>query len=143
MKPSIIAITGFLLFCTACSNQDKPGGLQTEELLVDGQVNVLSPIEYHNQKATNRLFVIEREMPGVGRLTQEELRQASHQSNKVLEELGHEIRWIHSYVTDHKIYCVYSSPNEDLVRQHAVAAGFPANVISEAGTIIDPTTADQ
>lgn len=142
MKPTIIIFTGFLFFCTACSFQDKPGGIQTEERLSDGQKNILSPIEYHNQKATKRLFVIEREMPGVGNLNTEELRKASQQSNKVLEELGQEIRWIHSYVTDHKIYCVYSSPNEDLVRQHAVNSGFPADLISETGSIIDPSTAD-
>jgi len=129
-------------FFTSCTNQDNPGGIQTEEVRSNGQGNVLSPIEYHNQKEMDRMFVIEREMPGVGNLSTEELHKAVQQSNKVLDELGPEIRWIHSYVTDNKVYCVYSSPNENLVRQHAVAAGFSVNVISETGTIIEQTTAD-
>ena len=87
-------------------------------------------------------FVIEREMPGVGNLGRDELRGASQTSCNVLRELGPEISWDHSYVTDDKIYCVYNAPSADLIRQHAETAGFPANSISEVRTIIDPTTAD-
>ena len=87
-------------------------------------------------------FVIEREMPGVGGLGTAELKGASQHSCTVLRDLGPEIQWVHSYVTDDKIYCVYRAPDEDLIRRHAEQAGFPANKISEVRAVIDPTTAD-
>jgi hypothetical protein len=87
-------------------------------------------------------FVIEREMPGVGALGAGELQGASQQSCSVLRELGPEIQWVHSYVTDDKIYCIYRAPSEDLIRQHAETAGFPANSISQVRNVIDPTTAE-
>lgn len=87
-------------------------------------------------------FVIEREMPGVGGLSSDELQGASQQSCSVLRDLGPEIQWVHSYVTDDKIYCLYRAPSEDLIRQHAETAGFPANKISEVRATIDPTTAE-
>ena len=87
-------------------------------------------------------YVIEREMPGVGQLSAEELRGASQNSCGILQELGPQIQWVQSYVTDDKIYCVYIAQNENLVRQHAQQAGFPANRVSEVKTIIDPTTAE-
>jgi len=87
-------------------------------------------------------FVIEREMPGAGSLSTGDLQGASQQSCSVLRELGPEIQWVHSYVTDDKIYCIYRAPSEDLIRQHAETAGFPANSISEVRTVIDPTTAE-
>jgi hypothetical protein len=87
-------------------------------------------------------FVIERDMPGVGALGSDELKGASQQSCSVLRELGPEVQWVHSYVTDDKIYCIYRAPTEDLIRQHAETAGFPANKISEVRATIDPTTAE-
>ena len=87
-------------------------------------------------------FVIEREMPGVGNLSGGELKGASQTSCSVLRDLGPEIQWVHSYVTDDKIYCIYRAPSEDLIRQHADTAGFPANSISQVRNVIDPTTAD-
>ena len=87
-------------------------------------------------------FVIERDMPGVGNLTAGDLKAASQTSCSVLRELGPDIQWVHSYVTDDKIYCIYRAPSEDLIRQHASTAGFPANSISEVRATIDPTTAD-
>lgn len=87
-------------------------------------------------------FVIEREMPGVGKLGPEDLRAASQTSCEVLRDLGPDIQWVHSYVTDNKIYCIYRAPNEALIREHAVTAGFPANKVSQVRTIIDPTTAE-
>ena len=87
-------------------------------------------------------FVIEREMPGVGDLGPSELKGASQQSCSVLRDLGPEIQWVHSYVTDDKIYCIYRAPSEELIRQHAETAGFPANKISAVRATIDPTTAD-
>ena len=87
-------------------------------------------------------YVIEREMPRAGQLSAEELRGASQNSCGILQELGPQIQWVQSYVTDDKIYCVYIAQNENLVRQHAQQAGFPANRVSEVKTIIDPTTAE-
>ena len=87
-------------------------------------------------------FVIERDMPGVGGLSSSELKDASQTSCSVLRDLGPEIQWVHSYVTDDKIYCIYRAPSEDLIRKHAETAGFPANRISEVKATIDPTTAE-
>ena len=87
-------------------------------------------------------FVIEREMPGVGGLSGGELQGASQQSCSVLKDMGPDIQWVHSYVTDDKIYCVYRAPNADLIREHAQRGGFPANSIAEVRTMIDPTTAE-
>jgi hypothetical protein len=87
-------------------------------------------------------FVIEREMPGVGKLSAADLKGASQTSCSVLRDLGPEIQWVHSYVTDDKIYCIYRSPSEDLIRRHAETAGFPANSIAQVRSTIDPTTAE-
>lgn len=87
-------------------------------------------------------FVIEREMPGVGGLGADELKGASQKSCSVLRALGPDIQWVQSYVTDDKIYCIYRAPSEELVRQHAQTAGFPANSISQVRAAIDPTTAE-
>jgi Protein of unknown function (DUF4242) len=87
-------------------------------------------------------FVIERNMPGVGSLGANELKGASQTSCSVLRKLGPNIQWVHSYVTDDKIYCIYRAPSEDMIREHAQTAGFPANSISRVRTVIDPTTAE-
>lgn len=87
-------------------------------------------------------FVIERDMPGVGNLGPEDLKGASQTSCNVLDRLGPEIEWIHSYVTDNKIYCVYRASNEDIIREHASLGGFPANKISQVRAMIDPSTAE-
>jgi hypothetical protein len=87
-------------------------------------------------------YVIERELPGAGSLSAEQLTAISQKSCGVLSELGPSIQWIHSYVTGDKIYCVYIAANEQLVREHATRGGFPANRISEVRTIIDPTTSE-
>ena len=83
-------------------------------------------------------FVIEREIPGAGRLTQDELRDVSQKSLAVLGELGPDIQWMHSYVTDDKIYCIYFSPNEDLIRAHARQLGIPADRVSAVRGLLDP-----
>ena len=88
-------------------------------------------------------FVIERQVPGASKLTEEELRAASLASLKALGELGSEIQWIHSFVTDDKIYCLYIAPDEDTVRRHAAKGGFPANVVARVRSVIDPTTAER
>lgn len=87
-------------------------------------------------------YVIEREIPGVGNSPAEALQAVSQTSCSVLRELGPQIQWIESYVTDDKIYCVYIAPNEEIIREHAKRGGFPANRISEVRSIIDPTTAE-
>jgi hypothetical protein len=87
-------------------------------------------------------YVIEREMPGAGKLAAGDLKMASQTSCQVLQDLGPQIQWVHSYVTDDKIYCVYRAPNEEMIREHAKRGGFPANRISEIRTMIDPTTAE-
>ena len=87
-------------------------------------------------------YVIERELPGAGKLTPEELRAISQKSNKVISDLGPEIRWLQSYVTDDKIYCVYVAPDEDILYEHARCGGFPADKISQVTTTIDPSTGD-
>jgi len=87
-------------------------------------------------------YVIERDMPGVGQLSGEQLKGASQGSCNILRQLGPDIQWVHSYVTDDKIYCVYRAPSEELIRQHAEMAGFPANSIAQVRATIDPTTAD-
>ena len=87
-------------------------------------------------------FVIEREIPGAGKLSSKELQGISKKSCDVLRELGPQVQWVHSYVTDDKIYCMYIAPDEKDVRKHAEMGGFPANSISEIRTVIDPTTAE-
>ena len=87
-------------------------------------------------------FVIEREIPGAGKLAKPELQAISQKSCGVLQSMGPQIQWVQSYVTDDKVYCVYVAPNADTVREHAKKGGFPANVVSRVRTIIDPTTAE-
>ena len=87
-------------------------------------------------------FVIEREIPGAGKLTAEDLRGISQKSCGVLRELGPQVQWVHSYVTDNKVYCVYIAPDEKSVRDHAQRGGFPANSVAEVRSVIDPTTAE-
>ena len=87
-------------------------------------------------------YVIEREIPGAGNLTAEQLKGISQTSCGVLRNMGSQIQWLQSYVTDDKIYCVYIAPNEEMVREHAKQGGFPANAVSRVTTIIDPTTSE-
>ena len=87
-------------------------------------------------------YVIERDIPGAGKLAPHELQAISQKSCGVLRSMGPQIQWVHSYVTDDKIYCVYIAPNEEQVREHARQGGFPANRISTVREIIDPTTSE-
>ena len=87
-------------------------------------------------------FVIEREIPGAGNLSAQELRGISQKSCAVLNSMGPKVQWIQSYVADDKIYCVYLAPSAEDVREHARQGGFPANVVSRVRTMIDPTTAE-
>jgi len=87
-------------------------------------------------------YLIERDIPGAGKLSRQELHAISQKSCGVLSRLGPQIQWVHSYVTDDKIYCVYIAPNAEMVREHARQGGFPADRVSEIKTVIDPTTAE-
>ena len=87
-------------------------------------------------------YVIERVVPGASKMSPAELKTMSQRSCNVLNELGPQIQWVHSYVTDNKIYCVYIAPNEEMVREHARLGGFPANSVSKVMAMIDPTTAE-
>lgn len=87
-------------------------------------------------------YIIEREIPGAGKLSAPELQAISQKSCGVLRQLGPQIQWVQSYVTGDKVYCVYIAPNEEMVREHARQGGFPANRISEVKSVIDPTTAE-
>ena len=114
--------------------------------LFSGYASIAQKATVANTKTANatemKTYVIERELPGAGKLTAEELKSISQISCGVLKELGPKIQWLHSYVTGNKIYCIYKAENEDLVRQHAKKGGFPANVISETSTVISPATAN-
>jgi hypothetical protein len=87
-------------------------------------------------------FVIEREIPAIGSATPEQLRAISQSSCNVLRTIGPQVQWVHSYVTEDKIYCIYLAPDEAAIREHARLGGFPANRISRVSSTIDPTTAE-
>jgi hypothetical protein len=87
-------------------------------------------------------FVIERELPGLGDSTAEELRAVSQKSRAVLTEMGPQVQWVHSYVTADKMYCVYVADDAELVREHARRGGFPADSVAAVTTVVDPTTAE-
>ena len=88
-------------------------------------------------------YIIERTLPGAGKLSQADLRGIAQKSNAVLRELGPDVQWLESYVTGDKIYCVYNAKNPEIIAEHAKRGGFPADSISAVKTIIDPNTADQ
>jgi hypothetical protein len=87
-------------------------------------------------------FVIEREIPGAGKMTQEQVRAAAEQSLQVLRDLGPQIQWLHSYVTDDKVYCIYWAPSAELIQEHAQKCGIPANRISAVRRLMEPASAD-
>ena len=87
-------------------------------------------------------YVIERELPGAGKMTREQLREVAQKSNGVLQTLGPKIQCVETYVSDDKLYCVYNAPSPKLIEEHAKCGGFPANRISQVRSIMDPTTAE-
>ena len=87
-------------------------------------------------------FVIEREIPGAGSMTPEQIHEAARKSLGVLKDLGPQIQWLHSYVTDNKVYCIYWAPNAEIIEEHARRCGAPANRISAVRLLMDPATAD-
>ena len=111
------------------------------QIFANGQV--IHRVEVYPGRKRMPKYVIERDIPGVGNMSASDLSGASAKSCSVLDGLGNEIQWIHSYVTGDKIYCIYTAPGEDLIRKHAEQSGFPANRISEVKAMIDPTRADR
>jgi hypothetical protein len=103
----------------------------------------MSHCEQELKEKTMPKFVIERELPGAGKLTSQDLQGISRKSCDVLESMGPKIQWVESYVTDDKVYCVYIAPDEDTLRQHAQQGGFPINATAQVRAVIDPTTAEQ
>ena len=87
-------------------------------------------------------YVIERELPGAGKLTREQLREVAQKSNGILQTLGPKIQWVETFVSDDKLYCVYNAPSPKLIEEHAKCGGFPANRISQVRSMMDPTTAE-
>ena len=87
-------------------------------------------------------YIIEREIPGAGKLSAEELQGVAQKSCSILKDMGPQIQWVESFVTDDKVYCTYIAPNEQAIKDHAQQGGFPANKISEVKTVIDPTTSE-
>ena len=87
-------------------------------------------------------YIIERDLPGLGLMSPDELAATSAKSNQVLADMAPAVRWQHSYITDDKMYCVYIAPNAETVREHARRGGFPADLVTEVGSIIDPTTGE-
>lgn len=87
-------------------------------------------------------FIIERNIPAIGSVSQEELKNACRHSNATIREMSHSVQWLHSYVTSNKLYCVYIAPDREAVLEHAKKGGFPANSIEEVGTMIDPVSGE-
>ncbi len=132
----ILLLLVLSLTISSCGNTNKENSSKSTE---NSSAEMLRP----EALAQNlNMYVIEREIPGAGNLTAEELKGISQVSCGVLEKMGSEIQWLHSYVTGDKIYCVYTAPNEEMVREHARQGGFPANSVSAVSTIIDPSTAE-
>ena len=96
----------------------------------------------NGDESTMKTYLIEREIPDAGLLTAEELKGISQKSCGVLKEMGPEIQWLHSHVTDDKVYCLYKAKNEELIREHGEKGGFPVNNITELSTVINPATAE-
>jgi trimethylamine:corrinoid methyltransferase-like protein len=96
--------------------------------------------EKRAEKSELKTYLIEREIPDAGMLSAEQLKGISQKSCSVLKEMGPQIQWIHSYVTDDKVYCIYKAENEALIREHANKGGFPVNYVTELATVIDPET---
>ena len=114
-----------ILLMTACNDRERSSA---------------DTIRAEAQATNQNMYVIEREIPGASRLTAEDLKGISQASNGVLDEMGKDIKWMHSYVAGDKVYCVYTATSEELVREHARKGGFPANSVTRVATVIDPST---
>lgn len=145
----IIPILLIALMIASCADTEKENetalaisNLQSQVEQLEAEKASMVMVRPEALAEKTNMYVIEREIPGAGDLTAEDLKGISQVSCGVLKEMGSEIQWLHSYVTGDKIYCVYTAPNEDMVREHAKQGGFPANSVSSVGTIISPKTAE-
>jgi len=145
----IILLLFVTLLITNCADTEKENNeavaiaaLQSQIERLETEKANLAMVRPEVLAENTNMYVIEREIPGVGDLTAEDLKGISQVSCGVLKDMGSEIQWLHSYVTGDKIYCVYTAPNEEMVREHAKQGGFPANSVSSVGTIISPKTAE-
>ncbi len=129
----LLGLIGSTLFTLILISFMMTGCNNTEKTSADS-------IRSEAKSTSQNMYVIEREIPGASDLTPEDLKGISQKSNGVLDEMGSEIKWMHSYVAGDKIYCVYSAPNEEMVREHALKGGFPANSVSKVAAVIDPST---
>ena len=127
------SITNRILICTIVLFAGYASAAQTT-----ASKNVSTTIK----TSTMKTYLIERDIPGAGKLTPEQLKAISQKSCSVLKDMGPQIQWIQSYVTGDKIFCVYKAENEELIREHAKKGGFPANKITEVSTEISPATAE-
>jgi hypothetical protein len=114
----------------------------TLSVVAAGAAYAVDPLKPESLPTGENMYVIERQIPGAGKMTAAEFKAAAQKSCAVLSRLGPDIQWLQSYVTADKLYCVYLAPSEDLVREHAEKSGFPANSISRVATIIGPKTAE-
>ena len=130
---SLKSLLGVLILALMASNS-----LQAQE---NDVIYVKMAEEQRMNKEVLKTYLIEREIPNAGDLTQEQLKSISQKSCSVIEDLGPGIEWLHSYVTDNKVYCIYKAQSKELIEEHAEQGGFPANYIVELATTIDPTTA--
>lgn len=110
---------------------------------IAGAATAQTPASLKETPAGMKTFVIERDIPGAGKFTPADLKSISQKSCTVLKDLGPEIKWLHSYVTGNKIYCIYQATSEEIIREHAKKGGFPANAVVQVGTVISPDTANQ
>lgn len=146
MKTLKILLTLILSVVIAqCSYDKKDNSEKTiddpVEIAVVEKVTVSEMVRPESLDKNINMYVIEREIPDAGKMSAEELRNISQISCGVLKEMGSEIQWLHSYVAENKIYCVYTAPNKEMVVEHAKKGGFPANSVSAVATIISPETA--
>ena len=115
-------------------------------MLFTGYSTMAQKVATNNSKTTNttemKTYVIERDIPGAGTLTADQLKDISQKSCGVIKEIGPQIQWVHTYVAGNKFYCIYKAENEELIREHAKKGGFPANTITEVSTMISPATAN-
>lgn len=112
-------------------------------LAITGNAQTVNNNSTNSKKPVMKTYVIEREIPGIGQFTPEQLKAASQTSCKVLKDIGPQIEWIQSYVTGNKLYCIYKAENEALIKEHAKKGGFPANAIVEVKNVISPATAEE
>jgi len=147
--PKILLVFIMAVTITSCADDKKENTegptvaeLQSQVEKLEAEKAELAMVRPEALADNMNMYVIEREIPALGEWSAEDLKGASQTSCGVLKEMGSDIKWLHSYVTGDKMYCVYLAPNEEMVREHAKKGGFPANAVNSVGTIISPQTAN-